>query len=101
MTFNARGIPPEEAEDIAIHALSFLAQDEGRLTRFLDLTGFDPARIAATAREPSFLPGVLDYLLADEALLLTFCANAQLDPDRVAAAHRALRARTASGGTAE
>ncbi len=96
MTANPHGISAEDAEDIAIRAFSFLAVDEDRMARFFDLTGFDPVRIATTARDPSFLPGILDYLLADEALLLTYCANAQLDPVRVAAAHRALHRRSAA-----
>ena len=101
MTADPRGISTEEAEAIAIRAFSFLTEDEVLMARFLDLTGLDPAGIAATAREPSFLPGVLAYLLGDEALLLTCCAGARLDPERVAAAHRALQGSDPAGGAAE
>lgn len=81
----------EDAEAVALRALAFLAEDRGRMARFFDLTGVDPARIATVARDPSFLTGVVDHVLADETLLLTFCANGRLDPHQVAAARRALR----------
>ncbi|MGI9382395.1 MAG: DUF3572 domain-containing protein [Methyloligellaceae bacterium] len=90
MTERHPKISPGAAEEIAIGAFSFLAADDERMSRFFNITGFDPADIAATAREPSFLPGVLEYLLSDESLLLTYCANANLDAAWVSAAHRAL-----------
>lgn len=75
-----------DPELLAIQALSFLAGDPERLTRFLGITGLDPAGLRIAAREPRFLASVLAYLLADEALLLAFAANQQLSPEAVLAA---------------
>jgi hypothetical protein len=80
----------EEAEQIAIGALGFLASDPERLGRFLAITGLGPENLRAAAREPGFLGQVLGHLAEDESLLMAFAANASESPDRVAAAHQAL-----------
>jgi uncharacterized protein DUF3572 len=78
------------AEDMAVAALTFIAQDGERLGRFLTLSGLEPGNLREAAAEPSFLVGVLDYLSGDEALLLAFTANFQIDPTAIAAAQRLL-----------
>ena len=80
----------EAAEQIAIQALSFLAEDAERLGRFLALSGIDPGSIRGAAREPRFLAGVLDHIAGDERLLLAFCAQADLDPATIGLAHKVL-----------
>jgi hypothetical protein len=70
----------EEAEIIALNALSFLASDAVRLDRFLRLSGVSATDIRAAAAEREFLAGILNHLLQDESLLLTFAAEADLDP---------------------
>lgn len=78
----------ESAQDLAIKALVFLAEDGTRLGRFLSLTGMAPNDIREVASTSSFQSAVLEHLLADESLLLAFAANAGLAPDQVqAAAH--------------
>lgn len=71
------------AEWVAIHGLSFLAGDAGRLGRFLSLTGVGPADLARAGRGPEMLAAVLEYLLGDEPLLLEFAANASHPPEHV------------------
>jgi len=79
------------AEALAARALGFLAADPERLGRFLALSGIDPREIRGAAREPHFLAGVLDHLLADEGgLLLPFAAGAGVKPEEIAAARAAL-----------
>jgi hypothetical protein len=78
------------AEDMAVAALTFIAQDGERLGRFLTLSGLEPGRLREAAAEPSFLVGVLDYLSGDEALLLAFAANFQIEPTAIATAQRLL-----------
>jgi hypothetical protein len=78
------------AEDMAVAALTFIAQDGERLGRFLTLSGLEPGSLREAAAEPSFLVGVLDYLSGDEALLLAFAANFQIDPTAIATAQRLL-----------
>jgi hypothetical protein len=80
----------DEAEPIAISALSFLASDSERLGRFLALTGLGPESIRQAAHEPGFLAAVLDHLASDEPLLLTFAANSGRDPAAVARARDVL-----------
>jgi hypothetical protein len=72
-----------DAEVIALNCLGFLAEDGERLGRFLALSGVSPASLRAQARDPSFLAGVLDYLLADEKLLLAFSEAHGVDPEIV------------------
>lgn len=77
-----------DADVMAITALTFLAEDVARLSRFLDMTGIDPADLRRLAESPNFFGAILDHLLADEALLLAFAANHQIKPEAVAQARR-------------
>jgi hypothetical protein len=70
----------EAAEALAVQALTFIATDGERLGRFLAMTGIGPGEIRDAAREPEFLSGVLEHLIADEALLETFAAEAGFEP---------------------
>lgn len=75
-----------EAEAISIAGLSWLAADPERIGRFLAVTGLGPENVRAAARDPSFLPALLDYLLANETDLVAFAGEMNLDPARVRAA---------------
>jgi hypothetical protein len=86
----ASGTPREAAESLAIQALNFLATEPERLSRFLALSGLDPARIRAAAAESGFLAGVLAHLGEDERLLLAFAADAGVTPAEVERARRLL-----------
>ena len=78
------------AEDMAVAALTFIAQDGEQLGRFLALSGLEPGNLREAAGNPGFLVGVLDYLSSDESLLLAFAANFQIDPTSIATAQRLL-----------
>ncbi len=80
----------ETAEQLAVVALSFLATEPDRLSRFLALSGLGPENLRAAAADPGFLCSVLDYLLGDEPLLLAFAADQGQPPKSVAAARRVL-----------
>ena len=56
------------AEELAISALSFLAEDPETLGRFLGATGLGPETLRAAATEPGFLVAVLEHLMGDESL---------------------------------
>ena len=71
------------AEEIAIQALGFLTEEPQRLTRFMALTGLEPADLGALAASPSLQMAVLDHILADETLLLVFAADKHIDPEHV------------------
>jgi hypothetical protein len=81
---------PQAAESIAIQALSFIAVDGERLSRFLAITGIGPAEIRAASGEPGFLAGVLDYVAADARLVAAFATETGLDPADIGKAHVAL-----------
>ncbi len=75
---------------LAIQALAFIAEEPERLNLFLSTTGIAPAEIRTAAREPGFLAGVLEHMLADEGLLIAFADSAGIDPAAVAQVRNAL-----------
>jgi hypothetical protein len=79
----AKGDAREAAETIALRALAYLAEDAGRLGRFVALTGLGPDELRASADQPATLAAVLAYMLEDEASLLAFTANAGLRPEEI------------------
>jgi hypothetical protein len=89
-TRGAGKIAREDAEALAIQALSFLASEPERLGRFLAVTGIGPESIRAAAATPGFLEGILEYLIANEALLLEFTAERGVDPSLVVKARDVL-----------
>jgi len=80
----------ETAESVGVAALSFLAGDSERFSRFVSLTGIGPEKIRAAAAEPGFLAGVLDHVTADESLLRAFSAERGFDPLEVVDARSVL-----------
>ena len=80
------------AETLAIQALSFLAEDPERLSRFLAFTGIEAQSLRDAAREPNFLLGVLDHLAGDERLLSEFATQREIAPEVVTAARDLLAA---------
>lgn len=81
---------PEAAQELAIQALGFVASDPALLPRFLAITGIDASQIRAAARQPGFLAGVLQFILAHEPTLLQFAQHAGIDPSGVGRACYAL-----------
>jgi hypothetical protein len=80
----------ETAEMLAIQALAFIAEEPERLNLFLVSTGIEAAEIRTAAREPGFLAGVLEHMLADGSLLIAFADSAGIDPAALARARSAL-----------
>ena len=78
------------ARSLAVSALTFIAADPDRLSRYLGITGLGPDNLRTAAADPAFLGSVLDYLVADEKLLVEFAADAGLKPEAVARAQAAL-----------
>ena len=73
----------EEAERIAVAALVHVANDETLMTRFVSVTGVDPADIRSAAGEPGFLAGVLEFLLGHEPDAIAFAHENDLPPEDV------------------
>ncbi len=80
----------EQAEGLAIQALTYIAGDGERLGRFLAITGIGPAEIRTAAREPGFLAGVLEYLASDEMLISAFANEIGLTPADIERSRAAL-----------
>jgi hypothetical protein len=78
----------QKAEMLAVQALAFIAEDDRRLSGFVASTGIAMQSIRDAAREPNFLTGVLEHILADENL--AFAEHAGIDPTEVACARQAL-----------
>mgnify|MGYP003422825505 FL=1 len=79
-----------EAQVIALKALAFLASDEERFGRFIDVTDLSPQAIRRQAADPVFLAGVLDHLRSDQTLLYLFAETENLLPERIDRARRGL-----------
>ena len=75
---------------LAVQAFAFIADDDSRLNGFIASTGIAVQSIRAAAREPNFLAGVLEHILADENLLIAFAERAGFNPAELALARRAL-----------
>lgn len=80
----------EQAETIALQALSFLAKDDELLSHFLTFTGLTPEELKKHFREPELLGGVLDAILSNDTILLDFCNATSLSPDTIVRARQAL-----------
>lgn len=83
-----KNVNPVDPQALAVAVLTFLAADPERLSRFLALTGLDPATLRSTAATPAFARAVLSYLGNDEDLLVAFAREAGLDPAHVGQAAR-------------
>lgn len=82
-----------EAQDTAVAALSWLAEDSERLQRFLAVSGLGPQNLRSTAANPGFFLAILDYLSSDESLLIAFAAHMNFAPETVMQARQRLSAR--------
>jgi hypothetical protein len=85
-----RKITVEEAESVALSAFMHLAQDDERLTRFLDMTGLRPETVRAAAATPGFFAAVLDHVAADERLLVELARALDTEPERIMEARHTL-----------
>ena len=81
-----------QAETLAIQALSWLAADADILEQFLNTTGAAPGDLRARAQEPEFLGFVLDFIQRDDETILGFCQSVNTSPETV------IRARATLGG---
>jgi len=78
------------AEIVAIRALSFLASTPERLGEFLSESGIGPDTLRASAKDPGFLAGVLDFIARDDATVTAFSVFSQLPVETITAAREIL-----------
>ena len=80
----------EQAGEIAIALLSWMASSPEYMGRFLALSGLDPEDLRREAGRREFHIALLDHALADESLLLAFCASTNIPPAQIAPARNIL-----------
>ncbi len=71
----------DEAQTLALRALTFVAENPDRLDRFLALSGCGPGDLRDRIGDPAFLGGVLDYLMGHEPDLIAYAEWAEIDPE--------------------
>jgi hypothetical protein len=80
----------ERAAVIALNFISYLANDEDKLSRFCALTGLSPNDIRNSIGSADFQAMALDYALQNEELLIDFATQENLSPHAIVAARRYL-----------
>ena len=71
----------DQAETIALQAVTWIMAEEGIRDRFLALSGIDTGELATGLADHRFLAAVLEFLLANEPDLLAWCQDIDLDPE--------------------
>jgi Protein of unknown function (DUF3572) len=78
-------------QEIVILAVAFLSSEEARLSRFLSLTGLNPADVPQLLSQKEFQIAILDHFAADEVLLLCFAEAQNIPPECINDALRSLQ----------
>ncbi|KAB0681312.1 DUF3572 family protein [Aureimonas leprariae] len=73
----------DEGERLGIDALAFVASRDELVRRFLDVTGLEAGQIRTEAQKPTFLVGVLDFLLANENDVIEFAGVVNRAPREI------------------
>ena len=76
----ARLSQSQNAQIIALKALTFLGNSEDSLERFVVNADMQPKDLAARVQESGVQSAILVFLLADEALLQAFCRQESIQP---------------------
>jgi hypothetical protein len=71
----------ESAETIAIHCLGWLLANDELTPVFLGATGAGEDDLRSGAGDPTFLAGVLDFVMMNDEWVVDFCTSAQLPTD--------------------
>lgn len=87
---NYEAMQQEQAEILALKALTYLAGLDEMMDRFSALSGMGPNDVLERAADPEMLAGILDFFLTDEALLTEFCEAREINPGDPARARMAL-----------
>lgn len=76
----------QQAELLALQALSWVLEDEDRASRLLALTGLDPRQLRSGLEDPALLSSLLGFLANHEPDLLACAEAIDVSPERLAAA---------------
>src|SRR3569833_3340333 len=80
--------PAEVADIVAIRALAFLAGEPQLLGQFLSESGIGPQTLRASAADPRFLAGVLDFIMRKDDTVKAFSDFTQIPPTTNTTTHK-------------
>ena len=83
-------ITTNDAETIALRALTYVVEQDGLLQQLLAQSGMAPSYLQERLHDPDLLGGILDFLLSNETFLVAFCETEKLSPDKLARIRQAL-----------
>ena len=83
-----------ETNALAVDVLTWIAENDELMSRFLALSGLSADNLREAAAEPGFLAGVIGFLMSHEPTLLSYCEDRGVAPESVARAWRALGGET-------
>lgn len=78
-------------DDLTARILSFLAADDKRLSRFLEVSGLTVAAMRHAAGSPALADALLEHILEDDVRTFAFASYCEVSPDEVMALRRRLR----------
>lgn len=81
---------PEEAEDIAVAAVSWMAGEAEVVGAFLSASGLAAGELRRRMGDPMLLAAVLDHVMTRDDWVCAMAAAADIRPEGVAAARAAL-----------
>jgi hypothetical protein len=90
-------LPRQDAEEIAVGALAYIAGDRELTRRFLALSGLEAGDLRQAAGDPAFLAGILDFVTSHEAVLIAIAAASGRPTADVERAHCLLSLGQAEG----
>lgn len=80
----------ENAEELALAALTLIVSDPHIAERFMDLAGIAPNQIRQAASEPQFCEGVLAFVMQSDDLVVRLAEQEGLKPESIARAYHQL-----------
>jgi hypothetical protein len=84
-TTGAAKVGGDEAETLALNAFAWILAEDARASRFIALTGAEPAALAAQLGSPGFTSAVFTFLMAHEPDLVACAEALALKPEALAA----------------
>lgn len=80
----------EQAQLVALQALSWIAADDDLFAPFVVQSGLTPAELRARAAEPEVHGAVMDFILAEDSRVIAFAESIALAPEKLLTLRQAL-----------
>ncbi|MCP4318854.1 MAG: DUF3572 domain-containing protein [Hyphomicrobiales bacterium] len=79
-----------ETNALGVDVLTWIAENDDMMMRFLSLSGLSADNLRDAAAEPGFMAGVVGFLMGHEPTLMAYCQERGVEPEAVANAWQAL-----------